>query len=424
MLHLIIGSIYQITAPNSVDRVEWQLAEIMDDGTLLRFVDPKTKTTILPLTTYDEFLRAFGERRVRRIPIEGKGHRIGKAGREDLAPIATNRFAPLRLAVTEAYDAGGFTKGGRSLRRLVAKVLRENSELRGLGWFPSEGAVRDWVNKRGEPGYRLETEMINRSGRVTRKRRRSDLALEIVRRSSAWYYAGTYRSPEQAWAWACKLRKKLNGQLRLRKGDKLATAVEPIKENWVRLQIADDRCYETVEKKWSKEAAISEYGGSTATIIPKEALDRVIIDGTRAKVHVVDLINGRYLGRPWVVYAIDVKTRMPLGWVIMFSHESIQFAIEVLRHVVLPKLDLKERYGLDHDAEAFGTPVTILVDNSWAQTGAAFRRACRSQGIRVEWAPVKNPRYKPIVERFVTDGAHAHFSKSARGDRSSSTCFT
>ena len=45
-------------------------------------------------------------------------------------------------------------------------------------------------------------------------------------------------------------------------------------------------------------------------------------------------------------------------------------------------------------------PRTILADNAWENTGSSFEDACADNGISIEWAPVRRPEYKGILERF------------------------
>ena len=50
--------------------------------------------------------------------------------------------------------------------------------------------------------------------------------------------------------------------------------------------------------------------------------------------------------------------------------------------------------------EGFGVPRTILADNAWENTGSSFVDACADNGISIEWAPVRRPEHKGILERF------------------------
>jgi putative transposase len=58
------------------------------------------------------------------------------------------------------------------------------------------------------------------------------------------------------------------------------------------------------------------------------------------------------------------------------------------------------RPHIERVSDSWGKPKTIIVDNELAHTGKSYQAACRDRKIRVNWAPVKRPQYKAVVERF------------------------
>jgi putative transposase len=82
--------------------------------------------------------------------------------------------------------------------------------------------------------------------------------------------------------------------------------------------------------------------GSAETQRP---LERVEIDHTLVDTHIVDAKDGGPLGRPWLTIAIDVFTRVVLGFYLALEPPSRLSLALCLRHAILPKDDWLERVG-------------------------------------------------------------------------------
>jgi putative transposase len=118
-------------------------------------------------------------------------------------------------------------------------------------------------------------------------------------------------------------------------------------------------------------------------------------------VHVRDATRRVVIGRPWLAALIDVKSRMILGYSLTFEDPSVLSAMSCIRAAMRGMPEMKQRFPkIDGQWEAFGVPRTILADNAWENTGSSFVDACADCGISIEWAPVRRPEYKGILERF------------------------
>jgi len=132
----------------------------------------------------------------------------------------------------------------------------------------------------------------------------------------------------------------------------------------------------------------------------RRILDVAVMDHTVLDCFVVDDEQHIPVGRPYLTFMIDVRSRYPLAYFLSFTPPSVETAMACLRRAVRPKDDLNARHSEVAPWEVFGLPRTVLVDNAWEFTGRSFKDACEDAGISVEWAPVKTPEYKGIVERF------------------------
>jgi putative transposase len=130
-------------------------------------------------------------------------------------------------------------------------------------------------------------------------------------------------------------------------------------------------------------------------------LEVVEIDHTRANVSVKDESTGADLGRPWITIAIDRFTRMVVGLYIGFEPPSVYSVGQCLRNMILPKSYLKELCpDLMLGWEAYGVPVSVVVDNAMEFRSDYFKRVSACLGFDIHQQPVDKPEFKGIVERF------------------------
>jgi len=138
--------------------------------------------------------------------------------------------------------------------------------------------------------------------------------------------------------------------------------------------------------------------GSAETQRP---LERVEIDHTLVDTHIVDAKDGGPLGRPWLTIAIDVFTRVVLGFYLALEAPSRLSLALCLRHAILPKDDWLERVGAVGPWPVFGRPRCIYTDNGADFRSLSFRLGCQRQHIENGYRPVRQPRYGGTVERLI-----------------------
>jgi putative transposase len=125
------------------------------------------------------------------------------------------------------------------------------------------------------------------------------------------------------------------------------------------------------------------------------------IDHTQVDVIIVDSENRESLERPWLTLAIDVHTRMVLGYHLSLDTPSIVAVGLCLLSAVFDKSALLAEKDIDVDWPSSGLPRTLLVDNGPEFHSRAFLRGCREYGIRVEWRPPGAPHYGGHIERLI-----------------------
>ncbi|HSH79398.1 MAG TPA: Mu transposase C-terminal domain-containing protein, partial [Herpetosiphonaceae bacterium] len=133
---------------------------------------------------------------------------------------------------------------------------------------------------------------------------------------------------------------------------------------------------------------------------PTLPLERVELDHTRVDLIVIDDQDNLPLGRPTLTYCLDLATRYPLGYYLGFEPPSYLAVMECLAHAIRPKLSPRDTYGADHEWQAYGLPVTLVVDNGKEFHGQSLQDACAVLGIALDHSPVQTPQFKAGIERL------------------------
>ncbi len=134
-------------------------------------------------------------------------------------------------------------------------------------------------------------------------------------------------------------------------------------------------------------------------------LEYVQIDHTLVNVILRDEATGCILGRPWITVAIDVYSRMIVGYYIAFEVPGAIGTGLCVSHLVLPKddwlRDHTEAFAQAPEWPCYGLPDTLHMDNAREFRGNMLKRACDQYGISVVYRPVKTPHYGGHIESLM-----------------------
>ena len=125
------------------------------------------------------------------------------------------------------------------------------------------------------------------------------------------------------------------------------------------------------------------------------------IDHTRVDVTVVDPVTRLPIGRPTLTLAIDVNTRMAMGFHLSLDPPSLTAVALCLAHAVMDKSHWLAARGIEAEWPARGVPRIIHVDNGPEFHALAFERACAEHGIGLVYRPPGTPRYGGHIERLI-----------------------
>lgn len=127
----------------------------------------------------------------------------------------------------------------------------------------------------------------------------------------------------------------------------------------------------------------------------------VQVDATRIDLAGIDEDTGLTVQSPWLVIAMDVRTRVVLSTVVGPEPPSVEMLSALFRNMVRtqPPTDLDDQLPLKPFRPA-GYPATLVLDNALENIGPSMREMCTHNGINQTLAAVKRPNQKGIVERF------------------------
>lgn len=132
-----------------------------------------------------------------------------------------------------------------------------------------------------------------------------------------------------------------------------------------------------------------------------EPLGIVQIDHTRMDVTVVDPVTRLGIGRPTLTLAIDVNTRMAMGFHLSFEPPSLTAVALCLTHAVMDKSVWLAARGIETEWPTRGIPRIIHVDNGAEFHASAFERACEEHGVELQYRPPGTPRFGGHIERLI-----------------------
>lgn len=182
---------------------------------------------------------------------------------------------------------------------------------------------------------------------------------------------------------------------------------EPIKPPALRTVyrlIARIEAYETVVLKEGKAVAkrcfhISKTGTKTTRI-----LERAEADHTPLDLFLIDEKTWLPLGRPTLTVIIDHYSRMLLGYYLSFESPSTAAVMGALRHAILPKNvadPVIANLKIVNAWPCFGLFEVLVVDNGLEFHGNDLESVAYDLGIRLQYCPKHEPRFKGVVERYL-----------------------
>lgn len=129
-------------------------------------------------------------------------------------------------------------------------------------------------------------------------------------------------------------------------------------------------------------------------------LDVVQIDHTPLDIIIVDEKDRLPVGRAYLSLAIDVFSRLVLGFAISLDTPSIYSVGKLISHCILPKQRFLQEVGVEADWNAFGIMRTLFMDNAGEFRAEDFIPFQEEYLVEISWRPVATPEYGGHIERL------------------------
>ena len=234
---------------------------------------------------------------------------------------------------------------------------------------------------------RLAALKPNRGGK--RKRRLNPKAEAIVKECIQKHYLHSQRKIAQ------KVIEAVQSGCR-------SARVKPPHANTIRKRIAEISDKEKTKRRKGAKAARDRHeeirGQFPGATYP---LAVVQIDHTKLDIHLVDEKHREPIGRPWLTLAIDVHSRMIMGFYLSLDAPSANSVGLCIQHSANKKDSELARLNIDAEWPVWGFMRTLHADNGKDFRSATIRDACLEYGIDINWRPVKTPHYGGHIERML-----------------------
>jgi putative transposase len=158
---------------------------------------------------------------------------------------------------------------------------------------------------------------------------------------------------------------------------------------------------ELLRRREGKGKSEPVYLATPGTLEATAPLAIVQMDHTKVDVTVVDPITRLPIGRPTLTLAIDVATRMAMGFHLSLDPPSLTAVALCLTHAVMDKTSWLAARGIEAEWPAQGIPRVIHVDNGAEFHALAFERACAEHGVGLVYRPPGTPRFGGHIERLI-----------------------
>ena len=157
--------------------------------------------------------------------------------------------------------------------------------------------------------------------------------------------------------------------------------------------------WEVDRQRWGRKIADRRHKPTSPQQLATRILQRVEIDHSLLKV-VVGTAAGP-IGQPWLSLLIDYYSRMVVGFCLGFEPPSYAVIMEALRHAILPKSYLTDRYPrIQGSWPCFGLPERLVCDRGSDLTSKDLEDAAFQLGIELDFNPPRTPHFKGTVESF------------------------
>ena len=176
----------------------------------------------------------------------------------------------------------------------------------------------------------------------------------------------------------------------------------PLPSKSTLLRRIDEILPEERERKRNGRNAALDYRAERGQLPGVDRLNAIWqIDHTRFDVVIVDETDRIPVGNPWITLAIDVYSRMVVGWYVSLDPPGSLGTGICISRAILSKEQWLAKLGVAHPWPCQGKPRVIQADNAKEFRGNMLRNACQEHGFDMKFRKVKKPNYGAHIERIL-----------------------
>lgn len=171
--------------------------------------------------------------------------------------------------------------------------------------------------------------------------------------------------------------------------------------NTIRNRIAHVSEYYRLKHQGEASLAKDKYEPKPNHFNADYPLEIVQMDHTKVDIILVDDETRMPIGRPWVTLAIDIYSRMIVGYYLSLDVPSATSLALCMTNVVMPKDELLLKLDINAEWYVWGKMKTLHADNGADFRSEALKKACLAHGIHTNFRPIPKKEYGGHIERLM-----------------------
>lgn len=171
--------------------------------------------------------------------------------------------------------------------------------------------------------------------------------------------------------------------------------------NTIRNRIKQLSQYDILKSQGNKALAKDTYGVAPKKYQAKYPLQIVQIDHTRVDLQIVDDEYRKPIDRPWITLAIDVYSRMIVGYYLSLDAPSGTSVGMSIVNSILQKNKLLSDFDIDAEWNVWGKMDCIDTDNGADFRSHSVEKSCLANGIHIKFRPIGKKEYGGHIERLI-----------------------
>ena len=177
--------------------------------------------------------------------------------------------------------------------------------------------------------------------------------------------------------------------------------ITPPGKNTIRNRIHKLSEYEVLKKRGSESIARTKFLPVPGKFEKSYPLQLIQIDHTKVDIELVDDEHRKNIGRPYITVAIDVYSRMIVGYYLSLNPPSVTSVALCITNSILPKEKLLMDLDINTNWNVWGFPETIHVDNGADFRSESLKHSGLLYGINIEFRPIRKTHFGGHIESVI-----------------------